>query len=204
MAGGLSTARGPVLAGRRGRIDGETSGDTPLRIASSLYQKHNSRVKVHMFSAERVGRTHPRSSTQASSRISFGRLSEPRGRACGSSACSWSRHAGPAVLAGRTSDPLRAESSAVEPRTAQPGRTPARVRTSREHGMCPASARARQAFALQTTDLVDLQGIPRSPLTDSNRRPPPYHPGTDAGSAGTAGSPRPRKRRKPKKSDADE
>src|SRR3989442_4827900 len=44
----------------------------------------------------------------------------------------------------------------------------------------------------------------QSPLTDSNRRPPPYHSGTKPGSAGTAGSPRPRKRRKPRGSDTEE
>ena len=52
----------------------------------------------------------------------------------------------------------------------------------------------------QATEIPGFRGFSlcRSPLTDSNRRPPPYHPGTDAGSAGTAGSSRPRKRRKPK------
>ena len=32
-------------------------------------------------------------------------------------------------------------------------------------------------------------GFLRSPLTDSNRRPPPYHSGSGEGSAGTGGSP---------------
>ncbi len=43
-----------------------------------------------------------------------------------------------------------------------------------------------------------------SPLTDSNRRPPPYHSGSEEGSAGTRGHPRPRKPRKLEGSDAEE
>jgi len=52
-----------------------------------------------------------------------------------------------------------------------------------------------------TTETHAEQEIIGSPLTDSNRRPPPYHPGTAPGSAGTGGSRRPRKRRKPQESD---
>ena len=37
----------------------------------------------------------------------------------------------------------------------------------------------------------------QSPLTDSNRQPPPYHPGTGAGRGGTRESSRARERRKP-------
>src|SRR5437762_14113313 len=48
-----------------------------------------------------------------------------------------------------------------------------------------------------TTEPPAEQEETRSPLTDSNRRPPPYHPGTKSGSAGTPGSRRARKPGKP-------
>jgi hypothetical protein len=46
----------------------------------------------------------------------------------------------------------------------------------------------------ETTELADLQVFPwsASPLTDSNRRPPPYHGGSGAALAGTAGHSRSR------------
>ena len=40
---------------------------------------------------------------------------------------------------------------------------------------------------METTELADLQEL-LSPLTDSNRRPPPYHGGSGKGSVGTRGS----------------
>ena len=46
-----------------------------------------------------------------------------------------------------------------------------------------------------------LFAVISSPLTDSNRRPLPYHRGSGQGSAGARGSPRPRKLRNPRGSD---
>src|SRR6266852_3710898 len=51
------------------------------------------------------------------------------------------------------------------------------TRLTREHQVVPASARAGQLFTIETTRPPDLQALPRSPLTDSNRRPPPYYGG---------------------------
>jgi hypothetical protein len=45
---------------------------------------------------------------------------------------------------------------------------------SRVPKMCPECVRV---FLLQTTINAYVQGLSRSPLTDSNRRPPPYHGG---------------------------
>ena len=50
------------------------------------------------------------------------------------------------------------------------------------------------AMLTQTTELADLQVLleRQSPLTDSNRRPPPYHGGCRLGRAGSGGNRRPR------------
>ena len=45
---------------------------------------------------------------------------------------------------------------------------------SRVPQMCPKCVRV---FFRQTTTSVNLQALYRSPLPDSNRRPPPYHGG---------------------------
>jgi hypothetical protein len=55
---------------------------------------------------------------------------------------------------------------------------------------CAAALTGRcSAVLARTTELADLQVFPerRSPLTDSNRRPPPYHGGLEAVLAGTPG-----------------
>jgi len=59
------------------------------------------------------------------------------------------------------------------------------------------------ALACVAMDGWKFLQIPRSPLTDSNRRPPPYHSGSGEGSAGPSGSSRPRKSRKLKGSDGE-
>ena len=63
----------------------------------------------------------------------------------------------------------------------------ARANNVRTHGV-PARARAGPAFARQTSEIRALQAFSGSPLTDSNRRPPPYHFGVRA----TGGNPRQR------------
>ena len=79
----------------------------------------------------------------------------------------------------------------------------ARPRLCRETSRVPASARQspnvpvsyprRVRFApSQATQHAHVQVFLRSPLTDSNRRPPPYHGGSGAVLAGTAGHSRSR------------
>ncbi len=79
----------------------------------------------------------------------------------------------------------------------------ARSRLCRETSRVPASARQSQNVPvsyprrikispLQATQHAHLQGFSASPLTDSNRRPPPYHGGSGAVLAGTAGHSRSR------------
>jgi len=78
--------------------------------------------------------------------------------------------------------------------------TPALVRVGSQ---APASARSSEAVPVSYPRVLHARNEKRlfaalfgSPLADSNRRPPPYHSGSDEGSAGTDGSPRPRKPRK--------
>jgi Integrase core domain len=82
---------------------------------------------------------------------------------------------------------------------------PERRRYEKTCRACPEYAVSH--LTRERTDLnakARFAGVLQSPLTDSNRRPPPYHPGPDAGSAGTAGSRSPRKRSTPKESDIEE
>src|SRR5206468_6844938 len=57
------------------------------------------------------------------------------------------------------------------------------MRAARERQREPANARGFQAFSNQTSENADLQALRESPLTDSNRRPPPYH-GTSQATGG--------------------
>jgi hypothetical protein len=69
-------------------------------------------------------------------------------------------------------------------------------RRARQAGVRNVSASETPAPIL-TTKTRDMRVFLQSPLTDSNRRPPPYHPGPGAGGAGTTGSRRTRRPRKP-------
>jgi hypothetical protein len=74
------------------------------------------------------------------------------------------------------------------PASSRDGLPRARSRMCRETARLPARARSSQNVrasyprrvqiaSAQTTTQAHLQGFYRSPLTDSNRRPPPYHGG---------------------------
>jgi hypothetical protein len=62
----------------------------------------------------------------------------------------------------------------------------------------------RPIVARTKNETRGLRGFRKSPLTDSNRRPPPYHRGSGAGRAGKTGKPRARKPRKKRESAEEE
>jgi hypothetical protein len=74
----------------------------------------------------------------------------------------------------RSSTRSISERGSGETRTAQRSQDRRLSSNSRVHQVMPASARARQPLTQSATKVAVLQEDFRSPLTDSNRRPPPY------------------------------